>query len=102
MRNLGIRGSAEKLMRNYLTNRKQRVRIDGVNFSTKELVKTGVTQGSNLGSTLFMIYTNDLREREVEDKSFIKFADDTAASSTNSHLTVTIDKLQRSVDKIQN
>ena len=58
----------------YLSNRKQRVVING-SHSEYLSIKSGVPQGSVLGPLLFLIYINDL---EKNIKSKIKFfADDT-------------------------
>ena len=67
----GISGSMLTLLQNYLSNRKQRVVLNG-SYSG---IKSGVPQGSVLGPLLFPIYINDI-ERNI--KSNVKFvADDT-------------------------
>ena len=59
----------------YLTNRKQRVVLPGVNSSWTS-VKAGVPQGSILGPLLFLLYINDI---VVDINSSIRlFADDTS------------------------
>ena len=57
----------------YLTNRKQRVLLDGF-YSTWEITRVGVPQGSVLGPLLFLVFINDITENI---QSHIKlFADD--------------------------
>ena len=70
----GISGNMIEWIKNFLTNRNQKVVINGTS-SEIELVKSGIPQGSVLGPTLFIIFINDLPD---EIKTYIKiFADDT-------------------------
>ena len=58
----------------WLTNRKQRVVVDG-ELSSWKSVLSGVPQGSVLGPILFLVYIHDLEEGVTG--SILKFADDT-------------------------
>ena len=75
----GVSGSLLKLFENYLSNRKQRVVLNG-SFSEHSSIESGVPQGSVLGPLLFLIYINDL-ERNIKS-NIIFFADDTMLFST--------------------
>ena len=74
----GIDGHLLNFFKSYLSNRKQRVVLNG-QCSDWAPILSGVPQGSVLGPLLFLIYINDL---ECGIKSQIKFfADDTSLYS---------------------
>ena len=80
LEHFGIDGIALKLLKNYLTNRKQYVRLHDVNSNLLP-INTGVPQGSILGPLLFIIYINDFaRASAIFD--FICYANDTTLFST--------------------
>ena len=66
---------ALKLLKSYMSNRKQYVKYN-VNKSGFKEIKTGVPQGSSLGPLLFCIYINDLSTISNTLKC-IMYADDT-------------------------
>ena len=71
----GIKDNAFKLLKNYLTNRRQYVVYNSQNSETLD-ISTGVPQGSILGPLFFSICINDLIT--VSNKlKFIMYADDT-------------------------
>ena len=71
----GFSRSALKLVYDYLSNRKQRVKINGSFSSWQESIKC-VSQGSVVGPLLFNVFINDLFFL-VEETEICNYADDT-------------------------
>ncbi len=94
----GVTGNIHKWTEDWLSERKQRVVINGISSGWRG-VKSGVPQGSVLGPVLFLIYVNDLDDGLSCKVS--KFADDTKIASK---VISTLDKefLQRDHDKLSN
>ena len=61
LKSYGILGQIFGLIFSFLVNRRLRVVLDGKS-SEEYLVNTGVSQGSILGPTLFLLYINDFPE----------------------------------------
>ena len=82
----GVAGNLLDTLTNFLKERKQRVILNG-QFSTWTNVEAEVLQGSILGSSLFLIYMNDLPENLVSNTKL--FAGDTSLLSVirNKHLS---------------
>ena len=73
LENIGIKGKLLDVIRDFLTDRKFRVSVEG-KFSRFKDILSGIPQGSVLGPLLFLIFINDLPSYV---KSSIKlFADD--------------------------
>ena len=72
----GIQGDLRAWICQYLSNRQQRVGINGT-YSDWQDVLSGIPQGSVLGPLLFVIYINDLPEILSEGTEAFLFADDT-------------------------
>ena len=73
LRTSGVGGPMLSIIEQFLSNRTQRVRVDG-SYSGHVDIVSGVPQGSVLGPILFVIYTADLFE--VVENRLVNYADD--------------------------
>ena len=71
----GIRGSSNDLIKSFLNDRVQYVKINQ-KLSEAGRIHKGIPQGTQLGPLLFSIYTNDMKDLNTHSK-ILKFADDT-------------------------
>uniref|UniRef100_A0ABD2X055 Reverse transcriptase domain-containing protein n=1 Tax=Trichogramma kaykai TaxID=54128 RepID=A0ABD2X055_9HYME len=92
----GIRGLALNLMKSYLFDRGQRVKINGVSSQIKT-VSTGVPQGTVLGPLLFILYVNDIFHYYPGTYAF---ADDTIVVSHADTWSKVQDDMRRSLLEI--
>ena len=82
--NYGIRGTALKWYKSYLSNRTQFTNY--CNFNSPRLnILQGVPQGSILGPLLFLIYVNDIGFSQ--NVNIVSFADDTTMYMTSNSLS---------------
>ena len=92
IKSMGVSGQLLNLLENYLTNRHQRVLLNGQNSACAPVL-AGVPQGSILGPLLFLIYINHLPNGLKASAKL--FADDTSL------FTIVEDK-QESADILSN
>jgi hypothetical protein len=87
----GVRGSANKWVKSYLTNRTQFVEISHTNGSnctrckfqsSPRVIAHGVPKGSILGPLLFLEYINDL-PMNIQDAKLVIYADETNILGTD-------------------
>ena len=89
---------ALKLVHNYLSNRKQRTKINNA-YSSWEEILFGVQQGSILGPIIFNIFLSDLF-LVVKDTDFASCADDNTIYDIGDSINDVIASLQDSSEKL--
>ena len=99
LKKLGVEGTALDWFTSYLSNRKQKVDING-HFSGEKLINISVLQGSILGPTLFLCYINDLFS--TTNLATFLFADDTSCLAENKNLPDLIRFVNVELQKIAN
>ena len=79
LRSAGVGGSLLSVLAQFLSQRTQKVAIDGI-FSDSVNVVSGVPQGSVLGPLLFLLYTSDLFS--CVENTLVGYADDATLMAT--------------------
>jgi retron-type reverse transcriptase len=74
----GLSSQSVKLLENYLTGRKQQIKLQGV-ISGWQILQKGVPQGSIMGPLLFNIFINDIFYF-IEHGTLYNYADDNTLS----------------------
>ena len=90
----GVRDKNLKLIKSYLTERSQVVRVNG-EISNSEKVTSGVPQGSVLGPLFFLVFINDLPDK-CNTVIPLLFADDAKFISIN----LGRDEFQKDLDNV--
>ena len=98
VKNFGIEGKLFELIESFLSNRSQRVTINGQSSNWLP-IKAGVPQGSILGPLLFLCFINDLPEGLNSNVKL--FADDTAIFSTANTPIEIANELTHDLEKIK-
>ena len=88
-----------KLLENYLSNRKQRTKLNNVTSDLRS-VTTGVPQGSTVGPVMFIIYINDLANTLNHARSFM-YADDTVIYCADLESRVARKHMQLDLNRVQ-
>ena len=94
-----IKGTLLKWLESYLSNRFERVVVEGTN-SNSEKVNAAVPQGSVLGPLLFLIYINDITN-DIQSEAFL-FADNTMILDVVDSPTTSAVKLNTDLASISN
>ena len=87
----GIRGSVSSWLSNFLTNRIQRVVVDGQS-SSFNTVLSGVPQGTVLGPLLFLLYINSIEKDAPEEVEHL-FADVASLVALDNNINAANNKL---------
>ena len=93
----GYSNEVAMMFRSYLTNRKQRVKVDDAR-SEWSVMKMGVPQGSVLGPTLFNVFLNDLffcMAGEGDSACLYNYADDNTLSYVSNSMDVLMSNMER-------
>lgn len=98
MEECGIRGPLKNMFKNYLLNRKIKVKIDGI-FSDEMLTDTGVATGSISGPTCYIMQVNSLPNVIKRCKCYM-FADDTCIICADRNIQKIEEFLQTDLNNI--
>ena len=93
----GIRGKIKKLISNYLSNRVQKTRANGMTSGECE-IRCGVPQGSVLGPLLFLLYVNDINNVIINSKIHM-YADDTVIYISGKNINIMQKLIQKDLEK---
>lgn len=93
----GLKGNMLKWFKNYMSDRKMQVKLEG-HFSPQKNLEAGTPQGAVCSPTLFNIMLSDLPD-DMHIKKYI-FADDITIVCSGRVLSVVKDRLQTYINKL--
>lgn len=100
--NYGFRGKSHDLLKSYISKCKQFVDVNG---TCSDMLQNNnpfsVTQGSNLGPLLFLIFINDIFNLRLNGK-LVMFADDASISYVQGNTELLKLKMQEDIDLLVN
>jgi hypothetical protein len=99
LKKFGIRGRTWDWFKSYLSNRSQKVEINGI-LSEEGYLELSVLQGSILGPILFLCFINDIYNATL--LLTLLFADDTAALDSAQDLPALVDRVNIEINKLAN
>ena len=99
LENIGFDEHATNLIENHLSERSQRIVLNGIEPDWINL-KTGVPQGTIIGPLLFHIYVNDLAKVVEKDCAVVQYADDTFLFTCDTDEISSKTKLEHNISKI--
>ena len=85
-------------IRDYLTNRQQRVFANDT-YSTYQGITQGVPQGSVLGPLFYIIYANDLADT-LKNCKMAMYADDTVLYISDKDFNMSVKKMQNDINSL--
>ena len=101
LQDIGLQSNLLAWLHDYLTQRKQRVVVDGA-ASTQCTVISGVPQGSVLGPLLFSIYINGITETSISVNSYrVLYADDVLLYRGIAEPKEDLSKVQSDIDELE-
>ena len=99
LQNFGFGSSTISFLRNYLSDRTFKVKVNNKTSDSYKLIK-GVPQGSILGPLLFTLYVNDL-PNVVKDSRVVLYADDTTLFTSNKYPAKIQEDLNQDIRRLQ-